>query len=237
MSEVFDITDPNQLVTGLRLARGAISRKQVVVIPTDTSYALAVDAFSPAAVALLREVKGWTTPISPQVLVPGIPTLQALAAVVDPLVETLTTTLWPGALTVIVPSGESLQWDLGDNRGTVALRMPADVAARELLADTGPLAVTQANPLSFDIARDPDAIREAFSDLVAVYLLRGTLEASVPSTVVDATGLGHPTGHLRILREGAISRQELYDVVGEDAFHPATTNDFQAQNEGEESSD
>jgi L-threonylcarbamoyladenylate synthase len=237
MPEVFDITDPDQLVAGLRHARLAIGRKQVVVIPTDTSYALAVNAFSPASVALLREVKGWTTPIPPQVLLPGIPTLQALAAVVEPSVDTLTQALWPGALTVIVPAGESLQWDLGDNKGTVALRMPADQAARELLADTGPLAVTQATPLRADIARDPDAIQEAFSDLVAVYLLRGTMEASVPSTVVDATGLGYPTGHLRILREGAIARQELYALVGEETFHPPILEDVQAPNEGPEPSD
>ena len=237
MPEVFDITVPDQLVAGLRHARLAIGRKQVVVIPTDTSYALAVGAFSPASVALMREVKGWTTPVPPQVLLPGIPTLTALAAEVDPSVETLTRALWPGGLTVIVPAGESLQWDLGDNKGTVALRMPADRAARELLADTGPLAVTRASPVGSDIGRDPDAIQETFADLVAVYLLRGAMDAAPPSTVVDATGLGYPTGHLRIVREGAISREELYALVGEEAFQPAPHDEFQAGNEGQDPRD
>lgn len=218
MPEVFDITDPDQLVAGLRHARMAIGRKQLVVFPADTSYALAANAFSPASVMLLREVKGWTKPIPPQVLLPGIPTLAALAAEVLEPVEALAKAFWPGALTLIVPAGESLQWDLGENKGTVSLRMPADQAARELLADTGPLAVSQASPVGQAIAQDPDAVVEAFSDQVAVYLTRGTLEATALSTVVDATGLTYPEGRLRILREGAIDKASLVDVVGIEWF-------------------
>jgi len=218
MPEVFDITDPDQLVAGLRHARMAIGRKQLVVFPADTSYALAANAFSPASVMLLREVKGWTTPIPPQVLLPGIPTLAALAAEVSEVVEALAKAFWPGGLTLIVPAGESLQWDLGDNKGTVSLRMPADQVARELLADTGPLAVTQASPVGKSIAGHPDAIQEAFSDQVAVYLTRGQMDPTPPSTVVDATGLAYPEGRLRILRDGVIDRASLADVVGIEWF-------------------
>lgn len=229
MPEVFDVTDPDQLVTGLRHARMAIGRKQVVVIPTDTSYALAVNAFSPASVMLLREVKGWTTPIPPQVLLPGIPTLAALAAEVPEPVDALARALWPGGLTLIVPAGESLQWNLGENRGTVSVRMPADQAARELLADTGPLAVTQATPLGASIAKDPEAIQAAFSDQVAVYLVRGVLPEGLPSTVVDATGLGFAEGKLRLLREGIISSAQLHEVVGVDAFQRPAEGEPQAR--------
>jgi L-threonylcarbamoyladenylate synthase len=218
MPEVFDITDPDQLVAGLRHARMAIGRKQLVVFPADTSYALAGNAFSPASVMLLREVKGWTTPIPPQILLPGIPTLAALAAEVAEPVEALAKAFWPGGLTLIVPAGESLQWDLGDNKGTVSLRMPADQAARELLADTGPLAVTQATPAGAAISGDPEAVLEAFSDQVAVYLTRGVMETTAASTVVDATGLTYPEGRLRVLREGVIERAALVDVVGIEWF-------------------
>jgi L-threonylcarbamoyladenylate synthase len=218
MPEVFDITDPDQLVAGLRHARMALGRKQLVVFPADTSYALAANAFSPASVMLLREVKGWTTPIPPQVLLPGIPTLHALAAEVAEPVEALAKAFWPGGLTLIVPAGESLQWDLGESKGTVSLRMPADHAARELLADTGPLAVSQATPVGESLAGDPDAVLDAFSDQVAVYLTRGVIESAVPSTVVDATGLGYPEGKLRVLREGAVERAALVDVVGVEWF-------------------
>jgi L-threonylcarbamoyladenylate synthase len=214
MPDVFDVTDPERVATGLRQARLAIGRKQVVVIPTDTSYALAADAFSKAAVTLLREVKGWTSAVPPQVLMPSLQTLPALAAGVEEPVQKLAEAFWPGPLTIIVPAGESLQWDLGDNRGTVALRIPADHAALELLADTGPLAVTQATPVGKAVSGDPQAIQDAFSDLVAVYLVRGPIQATTVSTVVDATGLGLPEGKLRILREGAITEQQVRDIVG-----------------------
>ena len=227
MPEVFDITDPDQLVAGLRHARMAIGRKQLVVFPADTSYALAGNAFSPASVMLLRAVKGWTTPVPPQVLLPGIPTLAALAAEVAEPVEALAKAFWPGGLTVIVPAGESLQRDLGDNRGTVSLRMPADQAARELLADTGPLAVTQATPVGASLAGDPDAVVEAFADQVAVYLTRGVMEATAPSTVVDATGLTFPDGRLRILREGVIGKAALVEVVGSEWFDGPASEESQ----------
>jgi L-threonylcarbamoyladenylate synthase len=227
MPDVFDISDPDQLVAGLRHARVAIGRKQLVVFPADTSYALAGNAFSPASVMLLREVKGWTTPTPPQVLIPGFPTLQALAAEVAEPAEALAKAFWPGALTLIVPAGESLQWNLGKNRGTVSLRMPADLAAKELLADTGPLAVTQATPLGKSIAGDPDAVVEAFSDQVAVYLTRGVIESPAPSTVVDVTGLAYPEGRLRILREGAITRSELVQVVGLELFEKPAEEESQ----------
>ena len=237
MPEVFDITDPDQMVAGLRHARMAIGRKQLVVFPADTSYALAGNAFSPASVMLLREVKGWAKPVPPQVLLPGIPTLAALAAEVAEPVEALAKAFWPGRLTLIVPAGESLQWDLGDNKGTVSLRMPSDQAARELLADTGPLAVTQATPIGSAVggalARDPDAVVEAFSDQVAVYLTRGVIEATAASTVVDATGLAFPEGRLRILREGAIDKAALVDVVGIEWFEKPAEPEPQSESQPE----
>ena len=58
-------------------------------------------------------------------LVPGIPTLDALAEFVPDEVRALVKAFWPGGLTVIIPARSSLEWDLGETRGTVALRMPS----------------------------------------------------------------------------------------------------------------
>lgn len=222
MAEVFDCDQAGELVTGLRQARLAIARKNVVLIPTDTRYALAVNAFSPAAVQTLREVKGWNAQTPPQVLVPGLPTLAALASEVHPLVQTLIDEFWPGPLTVIVPAGESLQWDLGRNRGTVALRMPADEVALALLADTGPLAVSQATPPGQQLSHDPNQILEVFGEQIAVALCQGPRESREPSTIVDATALALPDGRLRLAREGALPREALREVLGEDVFLPET---------------
>ena len=145
MASLYDCSVHTELLTGMRLARAALGRGELVVIPTDTVYGLAVDAFQPAAVQRLLDAKGRGRSSPPPVLVPGIPTLDALAENVPEEVHALVDAFWPGGLTVIVAARSSLAWDLGDARGTVALRMPAHPVALELLAETGPLAVSSAN--------------------------------------------------------------------------------------------
>jgi tRNA threonylcarbamoyl adenosine modification protein (Sua5/YciO/YrdC/YwlC family) len=199
----------------------ALGRKQLVVMPTDTGYALVANAFSPAGVATLREAKGWATPIPPQVLIPGFPTLAALAAEVVEPVTALTEEFWPGALSVIVPAGDSLQWDLGENHGTVMLRMPAHTVASELLLEVGPLAATQASPVGQTLSTLDD-IEEAFGDHVAVYLEDPTLVATGPSTVVDATSWGLEKGALRIVRAGEIPVEAIVELLGNNAVTDLT---------------
>ncbi len=145
MTAIYDCSVDSQLLTGMRLARGAIGRGELVVIPTDTVYGVAADAFDAAAVARLLEAKGRERTSPPPVLIPGIPTLDALASEVPEPVRQLVAEFWPGGLTVILHAQPSLQWDLGETRGTVALRMPANPIALELLSETGPLAVSSAN--------------------------------------------------------------------------------------------
>ena len=222
MPSLFDLSNPEEVAKGLRQARLQIGRKQVVVIPTDSGYGLAANAFSPGGVARLREVKHWMEPVAPQVLIPGFPTLTALAAEVPEAVRALVEEFWPGGLTVIVHAQPSLQWDLGDNRGTVALRMPAHPIAGELLAEVGPMVVSAATR-DGHTPGSIDEIVEIFGEEVACYLIDPSvtsLSDLVPSTVVDATGLGTPGGHLRILRSGEIDRDALEGVVGDDAFGP-----------------
>src|SRR3712207_9286608 len=101
MASLHDCSDGAQLLTGMRLARAAIGRGELVVIPTDTVYGIAADAFSPAAVKRLVGAKGRTAP--PPVLIPGIPTLDALAERVPDEVRALVDRFWPGGLTIIVP--------------------------------------------------------------------------------------------------------------------------------------
>ena len=145
MSPIYDTSVEAELLAGMRLARTAIGRGDLVVIPTDTVYGVAADAFNPGAVRKLVDAKGRTRAVPPPVLLPGIPTLDALAAEVPQEVRDLVAEFWPGGLTVILPAQPSLEWDLGDTAGTVALRMPDHRIALELMSETGPLAVSSAN--------------------------------------------------------------------------------------------
>src|SRR6476620_8771944 len=145
MSPIFDCRDEAQLLTGMRQARQAIANGVLVVLPTDTVYGVAADAFDHAAVARLLDAKGRGRQSPPPVLVAGLATLRALVAEVPEPVERLVEAFWPGGLTIVLPAQPSLAWDLGDTHGTVAVRMPADRIALELLEETGPLAVSSAN--------------------------------------------------------------------------------------------
>lgn len=211
----YDTSDPAALLTGMRLARQAIGKGELVVIPTDTVYGVAADAFSPAAVQRLLDAKGRDRTAPPPVLVPGIPTLDALAEVVPDEARALVTEFWPGGLTVVLRARRTLDWDLGETRGTVALRMPSHPIALELLAETGPLAVSSANTTGVPAATTAAAAEEMLGDAVAVYLEAGA-GGEVGSTIVDATGLESPAGKLRILRSGVIPDEEIVRIVGAD---------------------
>jgi tRNA threonylcarbamoyl adenosine modification protein (Sua5/YciO/YrdC/YwlC family) len=153
------------------------------------------------------------------VVVPGIPTLAALAESVPDEVRDLVKEFWPGALTVITPAGESLMWDLGDTKGTVALRMPSHRIALELLSETGPLVASGAYPVGGTVASGVAQAQAIFGDSVAVYLDAGdTSTAGEGSTVIDATSLDKPEGKLRVLREGAIPVADIYAVISASRF-------------------
>ena len=218
---IFDTGVPEQLLTGMRLARGAIARGELVVIPTDTVYGVAADAFSPAAVQRLLDAKGRDRTAPPPVLVPGVGTLDALADPIPDEARALVAEFWPGGLTIILRARAMLDWDLGETRGTVALRMPSDPIALELLAETGPLAVSSANRTGEPAALTAADAEAMLGESVSVYLEAGRAGEAYPgaaahtgSTIVDATNLEHPDGKLRIVRHGVIPDEEIIRVVG-----------------------
>ena len=223
MATVVDCADPVTLLPGMREARAAIARGDLVVMPTDTVYGIAADAFQPAAVQALLDAKGRGRQAPPPVLVPNRSTLDALAEEVPEAVVRLADAFWPGALTIVLPARTTLVWDLGETAGTVALRMPDDRIALELLAETGPLAVSSANRTGEPAATTAQEALDQLGDSVDVYLDGGTTPGAQPSTIVDATGLVDGEGPLVVLREGAISREALEQVVPGAFDRPATT--------------
>jgi L-threonylcarbamoyladenylate synthase len=220
MATIYDCSDKSQLLTGMRLARAAIGRGDLIVMPTDTVYGVAVDAFNSDAVLRLLDAKNRTIQSPPPVLVPGIPTLDALAEVVPDEVRALVKAFWPGGLTVILPAQESLKWNLGETAGTVALRMPDDPIALELLSETGPLAVSSANLTGEPAAMTAQDAERMLGESVEIYLDGGPVGSQYPdfgdgtgSTIVDATGLLRMGGSIRIVRHGVISDDAINAVL------------------------
>lgn len=220
MTSTFDCADEAQLLAGMRHARQAIGRGELIVIPTDTVYGVAADAFSPTAVQRLLDAKGRGRDQPPPVLIGARETLVALAEVVPEPVQRLVDRFWPGGLTVVLPAQPSLMWDLGETKGTVAVRMPEGRVALELLVETGPLAVSSANLTGEAAALTAADAERMLGDSVSVYLDGGPSGEGVASTIVDATslvtaGTDAESGVVRILREGAVSRAQLEEVLGD----------------------
>ena len=208
--------DPATWGPSLDAAVHAVSRGEVIVLPTDTVYGVGADAFSPDAVARLLAAKGRDRQTPPPVLIPSVRTVDGLARDVSVAARALMDSFWPGPLTVIVHAQPSLAWDLGETRGTVALRVPDHGAALALLARTGPLAVTSANLTGKAAATSAEDAREQLGSAVSVYLDAGDSPLGIASTIVDATGPA-----LRVVRDGGVSWDKLVEVVGVEAFDAA----------------
>lgn len=215
MSAVFDCRDDGQLLPGMRQARQAVGRGALVVLPTDTVYGLGADAFNAIAVQRLLDAKGRTRQSPPPVLVAGVAMVRALVSELPPAALELIEEFWPGGLTLVLPAQPSLNWDLGDTHGTVAVRMPDHHLALELIEETGPLAVSSANLTGEPAATTAAQANEMLGDRVDVYLEAGPA-GGVASTILDATGLtADGRGRVRVLREGAISLERIRGVIGD----------------------
>lgn len=210
MTQIFDLNDPVYRADGIRAAARAVRAGDLVVLPTDTVYGLGCDAFDAEAIGRLLEAKGRGKDMPVPVLVANTRALDGIAFGLTPAARELVTAFWPGALTLVCHAQPSLNWDLGDTRGTVAVRMPLHPAALELLAETGPMGVSSANRTGLPPATTADDALKMLGDAVAVFLDGGPTEDSQPSTIVDVTG-----DVPRVLRQGAIPLELLHEVAPE----------------------
>lgn len=224
MSTVYDCADPDSRAAGLSAATSALKSGRLVVMPTDTLYGIAADAFDSQAVAELLAAKRRGRDMPVPVLVGSWHTIDGLVFSVRPQARDLIQAFWPGGLSLVVQQAPSLAWDLGDTRGTVMLRMPLHPVAIEVLREVGPLAVSSAN-----ISGQPPAVtaaeaRNQLGARVEVYLDGGPSPGQAASTIVDLTG-----PHPRILRAGPVTAEAVADVLGVD---PATLVGSQSNQPG-----
>lgn len=204
----YSVEEPDNQEKAVEAATLAIRRGELIVLPTDTVYGIAADAFDPAAVRALLAAKGRGREMPPPVLISAATTLDALATGVPAWARNLVEAFWPGPLTLVCRQQSSLQWDLGDTRGTVAVRMPDHAVALAILERTGPLAVSSANLTGSPAATDADQAEQMLGEAVAVLVDAGPTAGETPSTIIDVTG-----EQGRVLRPGALSLEDLNAVL------------------------
>jgi len=208
MSARYDCRNQVERAAGVEAAVGASRAGDLIVLPTDTVYGVGADAFIPAAVRTMLAAKGRGRNMPSPVLVG---TTRAAAALVEDLGafgQDLIDEFWPGPLTLVFRASPTLLWDLGDTKGTVALRMPLHQIALDVLKQTGPLAVSSANRTGQPPATTADEAQQQLGETVSVYLDGGPCVDNPPSTILDLTGT-IPT----LLRAGAISVDRLRTVA------------------------
>ena len=184
---------------GVEAALEAIRRGEIVGVPTDTLYGLAADPFRETALEEIFLLKGRPAAKPLAMLVASIEQAMSLAMFTDHALD-LADRHWPGALTLILPRLTTAPDWIGDRRRrTLGVRCPDHPVALELLAASGPLAVTSANLSGGPSALDDEEARALFGEAVSVYL-EGAAPGGTASTIIDLTQEDPLT-----LREGPVA--------------------------------
>ncbi len=208
LANLFDCANLAERSLGIAAAIDAVERGDLIVMPTDTVYGIGANAFNDVAVTQLLAAKRRGRNMPVPVLVGSRRAVDGLVVSLPSAARDLMAAFWPGGLTIVVQQAPSLAWDLGDTDGTVAVRMPLHPVALEVLAATGPMAVSSANISGQAPAATAALGQQQFGSVVSVYLEAGPSDDATPSSIVDVTA-DEPT----LLRLGAISIDKLREVL------------------------
>jgi L-threonylcarbamoyladenylate synthase len=185
----------------------ALKCGELVVYPTDTLYALGADVYNRDAVRRIFKIKNRPVDIPLSVAVANFESIESIAIVND-IAWRLAEHFLPGPLTLILNKKSTISSNITGGLDKVAVRIPDNEVALELLSKFGPLTATSANVHDMETPRDIEGIKKQFKDGdVAVYLDCGKLNA-LPSTIVDIT-----TKTPKIIREGIITKKNILDAI------------------------
>ena len=208
-----NVDRPRSLIAATSAAR----RGDLILVPTESVYALATDPFSSRGVASLRKAKSQSNQVPLPIMVPSAATMSGLAVHVGlPAARALMLNFWPGLLTLLFEPQSTLAWELPRD-APLAARMPLHPLLLELLRATGPLAVTGANVAGMPAATTVDDGVAQFGDAIVLALDVGELGvmpenepadlAATISTVVDLRGPAP-----EVVRLGTVGIAELRAV-------------------------
>jgi L-threonylcarbamoyladenylate synthase len=190
-------------------AVAALQRGEVVALPTDTVYGVAASLLRPEAVAALFTLKRRPESVALPIVLEGADALVKLGITLEERATRLAARYWPGPLTMVVSAPAALARLVRSSRDVVGVRVPNDETLRLLLHDSGPLALTSANEHGAPPCTSAAEVIASFDgreELFGVFD-DGVRDAEV-SSVIDLSGPDP-----RVLRHGAISEEELLDVL------------------------
>lgn len=182
----------------------------LVAFPTETVYGLGANAMDEDAVLSIFQAKGRPADNPLIVHIHSLDQLDGIVSGFSPLAEKLMESFWPGPLTLVMSSRKTLPPVVTAGLDTVALRMPSNPIARELIRISGvPIAAPSANRSGRPSPTDAAAVFEDLSERIDLILDAGPTYVGVESTVVDVTGQ-----QMVLLRPGGLSLEALEEIVG-----------------------
>jgi L-threonylcarbamoyladenylate synthase len=186
-------------------AAAAIQAGGLVVVPTDTLYALAANPFDSAAVERVFRVKGRPGDRALLLIASDLAQVTATLGPMPAAAVSLARRFWPGPLTLLVPAPAALAAGLTAGAGHVGVRVPAHPVARALCAACGhPLTATSANLSGAPASADAAVASRSLESAVDFVLDAGPTPGGPPSTIVDVSN-----GRLTLVRPGAIEWKEI----------------------------
>jgi L-threonylcarbamoyladenylate synthase len=202
-----DAGDLHNRDRAISMAYSTVRRGGLVIVPTESQYAVVTDAFSPRGTALLREYRGLGPQVPLTVLVPNANAVSGITSSIPQIARELMECYWPGELTLLLSAGTTLAWDHPAD-APIAVRMPRHPFLLELLGTTGPLASSSAQPVGMaQITQNMD-LDACDVDHVSVLIAAGDLASGSGSTIIDCSG-----GEPKILREGVIAHEGLIEFI------------------------
>src|ERR1700729_2210976 len=185
----------------------SLNSGNVVALPTDTFYGLAVDPVNLQAVERIYDLKSRARHKPLSLLIAEVAQAYELARQIDSAFDRLAEKFWPGPLTIIVKAGSKLPLRGTANTGNLAPRVPEAAIPRAVVARLGlPITATSANLSGLPECTSATGVREQLGDELPLIVDGGPTGRTTPTTIVDLSGGGNSW---MILREGAIPTHEI----------------------------
>jgi len=183
----------------------------LVAFPTETVYGLGADALNEKAAEKIYAAKGRPSDNPLIIHIARMEDLETIAEMIPDEAITVAEKYWPGPITMIFHKSEIVPYGTTGGLDTVAVRMPSDEIAKELiLAGGGFIAAPSANTSGRPSPTSAEHVIEDLSGKVDMIIDGGTVDIGVESTILDMT-VTPPM----ILRPGAITKEMLGELIGE----------------------
>jgi L-threonylcarbamoyladenylate synthase len=203
---VLSADDPQALQQAAEL----LKQGGLVAFPTDTVYGVAAHALKPASVERIYAVKGRMPQKALPVMIARVEDLPSVATDISADTWALAKRFWPGGLTLVMHRTALIPDAVTSNGPTVAIRIPNHPVPLKLIELVGaPLAVTSANQSGHPSPTTAEEVKIELFGKIEVLLDGGRCPGGIESTVINAS-----TGEPVILRQGAISAEELEQTLG-----------------------